>query len=344
MRTNFKNIGLILFFILFSTIISGQQIFTDDFELGFENPEWDIYRAGEDTLIAADMIYVPDPLYTGGNYVGYLQDTDGSWSGAALAIAGTTDLHDYSIEADVYCYVNHPSGVSAYTGLVVYADSTIGTYIKMVADFDSNQRIRLYNNHLNTITFEYTFSHDFTASDIPGGIPTEDSWHKMKVEVKTISSDTTAFWCYFDDQPLAGCPIYDTSEDVISSGQFGLFSFQQDNDGVEGWFDNVVVSSLISSVEEKSGGIIPYSFSLEQNFPNPFNPSTTIEFGIPNSEYVTLSVFNLLGEQVGFLVNENLSAGSYKAIWNAKDLPSGIYIYKLQAGEFIQSNKMILMK
>ena len=338
------SLSILIILLFFNFKLFGQQIFYDDFESGVVNPGWGVYFEGEDTLIAADMFYAPDSLPTGGSYAGYLQDSDTSNTGAALAVAGTTNLFDYSMEADVYCYVNHPSSVSAYTGIVVYADNTIGTYIKMVADFDTNQRIRLYNNHLNTITFEYSFSHDFLASDIPGGIPTEDSWHKMKVEVKTINEDTTAFWCYFDGQELLGCPIYDTSEDVIGSGQFGLFSFQQDNDGVEGWFDNIVVNTLVSSVEENSSGIIPGSFSLEQNFPNPFNPSTAIEFNIAESDFVSLSVFNLLGEQVGTIVNEYLPAGSYKANWDAEDLPSGVYIYTILAGKFSQSNKMILLK
>jgi len=100
----------------------------------------------------------------------------------------------------------------------------------------------------------------------------------------------------------------------------------------------------VSDVERDDEAPIPETIILKQNYPNPFNPSTTIEFGIPESQFVTLAVYNLLGEQVGLLVNENLSAGNYKATWNADDLPSGIYIYKLSAGVFNQSNKMILMK
>jgi Secretion system C-terminal sorting domain len=330
--------------ILLCINLPAQVIFTDNFESGFADLAWDIYFADEDTLTAIDMASTPDPLPTGGNYAGYLQDIDASNTGVAMAIAGGIDLYDYSIEGNVYCYVYHFSGLSAYTGLVVYADSTIGTYIKMVADFDNNQRIRLYNNHVDFGTGQYTFEYNFGASDIPGGIPTIDSWHKMKVEVRTINSDTTAFWCYFDDQLLAGCPIYDTSEDRIGAGQFGVFSFQQDDDGIGGFFDNINVISLISSVEEMPLSSTPSSISLKQNYPNPFNPSTTIEFGIPESQFVILAVYNLLGEQVGLLVNEYLSAGSYKATWDASDLPSGIYIYKLSAGEFSQSNKMILLR
>jgi Secretion system C-terminal sorting domain len=100
----------------------------------------------------------------------------------------------------------------------------------------------------------------------------------------------------------------------------------------------------VSDVERDENSQIPETIVLKQNYPNPFNPSTTIDFGIPESGFVTLAVYNLLGEQVGLLVNENLSAGNYKADWDAGDLPSGIYIYKLIAGGFNQSNKMILMK
>jgi hypothetical protein len=100
----------------------------------------------------------------------------------------------------------------------------------------------------------------------------------------------------------------------------------------------------VSDVERDENSQIPETIVLKQNYPNPFNPSTTIEFGIPESQFVTFAVYNLLGEQVSLIVNENLSAGNYKVDWDAGDLPSGIYIYKLIAGVFNQSNKMILMK
>lgn len=331
-------------FLYLNLNVYGQQIFSDDFESGFESSDWGVYFPNEDTLLAVEMIYAPDPLPNGGNYIGYLQDVDTTNTGAALAVAGSTDLYDYSIEADVYCYVYHPSGLSAYTGLVAYADSAVGTYIKMVADFDASQRIRLYNNHLNPITFQYSFSHDFTASDIPGGIPTESGWHKFKIEVRTISADSTAFWCYLDDQLLLGCPIYDTSEDVIGSGQFGLFSFQQDEDGIEGWFDNIVVTSLISSVEENYSNSFPVSYSLEQNYPNPFNPSTEIEFSTQKESFVKLLVYDALGREIDLLVNENKKAGTYRIIFDGSDYNSGVYFYKLQAGEYTETRKMILLK
>jgi len=88
----------------------------------------------------------------------------------------------------------------------------------------------------------------------------------------------------------------------------------------------------------------PKEFSLEQNYPNPFNPSTTINFSIPNEELVSLKVFNSLGEEVIELVNESKPAGNYSVPFDASGLASGIYLYKIIAGGFIQTRKMILVK
>jgi hypothetical protein len=89
---------------------------------------------------------------------------------------------------------------------------------------------------------------------------------------------------------------------------------------------------------------IPESFSLYQNYPNPFNPTTTISYSLPISGNVALEVFNLLGEKVATLVDEFEEAGSYKKTFNADMLSSGVYIYKLSAGSFVETRKMILLK
>jgi len=85
-------------------------------------------------------------------------------------------------------------------------------------------------------------------------------------------------------------------------------------------------------------------FRFHQNYPNPFNATTTIEFSIPYTEYVTLEIYNVLGEEVATLVSERLTAGNYKYKWDASSLPSGIYFYRIQAGDFVQVKKMILIR
>jgi photosystem II stability/assembly factor-like uncharacterized protein len=99
---------------------------------------------------------------------------------------------------------------------------------------------------------------------------------------------------------------------------------------------------LVTSVEYEN--IMVTEFHLLQNYPNPFNPSTTISFSLPEVSFVTLKIFNSLGEEIETLLSKELSAGNYKYDWNAINLPSGIYFYKLQAGSFVETKKMILLK
>jgi len=83
---------------------------------------------------------------------------------------------------------------------------------------------------------------------------------------------------------------------------------------------------------------------LEQNYPNPFNPSTTIQFTLPSRSFVSLKVFAVIGREVATIVSEELSAGSYSRTWNAANMSSGIYFYRLQAGTFTETKKLILLR
>jgi len=90
--------------------------------------------------------------------------------------------------------------------------------------------------------------------------------------------------------------------------------------------------------------LIPETFSLSQNYPNPFNPSTSISYQLPTNGLVTLKVFDLLGREVRILINQEKPAGTYSVDFSAADLPSGVYFYKLTAGSFTSTKKMMLMK
>jgi hypothetical protein len=95
---------------------------------------------------------------------------------------------------------------------------------------------------------------------------------------------------------------------------------------------------------EKVETEIPKSFSIEQNYPNPFNPTTSISFFIPRSEYVSLKVYDSTGKEVANLVDGFKSAGNYKIKYDASQLSSGIYLYRIRSANFIQVKKMILTK
>ena len=108
----------------------------------------------------------------------------------------------------------------------------------------------------------------------------------------------------------------------------------------EGVFRTIHTTVDVDENDDK----IPNEFSLSQNYPNPFNPSTKIKYSIPYSSKVFIKVFDILGNEIETLVNEEKSVGTYELTWNATNLPSGVYFYQLKAGSFIETKKMILLK
>lgn len=115
-----------------------------------------------------------------------------------------------------------------------------------------------------------------------------------------------------------------------------------DSDGGELQATIVLDVMPITSNEFDEG--IPLQFSLDQNYPNPFNPSSTINFGIPEASDVRIDVYNMLGQHVGTLVDQKMQAGYHSVIFEASSLSSGTYIYRIVAGDFVQTKKMMLIK
>jgi len=116
---------------------------------------------------------------------------------------------------------------------------------------------------------------------------------------------------------------------------------QIDLDGTLHYTDGIRVD-LLTNVDK--GDELPTEFSLDQNFPNPFNPSTKIQFQIPEAQFVRLKVYNLLGQEVSTLVNEQLQGGRYRAEFDGSNLPSGTYFYRLRAGDLSEVKKMAIAK
>lgn len=104
-----------------------------------------------------------------------------------------------------------------------------------------------------------------------------------------------------------------------------------------------ITHDMLTAVEQIDSGI-PQDYYLSSNYPNPFNPTTNIKFSIPKSGMVILKVYNMLGQEVGTLINREMAAGSYKVDFNASKLSSGVYFYTIQAGNFTATKKMMLLK
>ncbi len=130
---------------------------------------------------------------------------------------------------------------------------------------------------------------------------------------------------------------------VISWGINDKFWHIYDSDNSTTWdkgnFDNVTNTEGNKS---QTGG--EFSYSLSQNYPNPFNPTTTIQYYMPERSLIRLVVYNTIGQEVAVLADGEKEAGTYSVNFNASSLPSGIYFYRIQAGKFIETKKMILLK
>jgi len=105
----------------------------------------------------------------------------------------------------------------------------------------------------------------------------------------------------------------------------------------------ILKAEILTGINQNNPNVLE-SFNLYQNFPNPFNPATTINYSIAKEGYVTLTVYDALGSKVATIVNEHKPSGNYSVQFNAGNLPSGIYMYKLESGNYSDAKKFILLK
>ncbi|MCX6150335.1 MAG: ice-binding family protein [Ignavibacteriales bacterium] len=127
--------------------------------------------------------------------------------------------------------------------------------------------------------------------------------------------------------------IYTFSDKDILAGNYGYRLKQVDYDGRFEYSDEIEINITR-----------PLEYVITQNYPNPFNPTSAIRYAIPKIDFVKISIYDMLGKEIKVLVNEEKTPGNYEIIFDAKELASGIYFYKINAGEFSQIKKMILMK
>jgi hypothetical protein len=134
-----------------------------------------------------------------------------------------------------------------------------------------------------------------------------------------------------------GLPAYLTTDALALSGPYLLAGVA----GAGVW--RRPLSEMITSVEHETSES-PREFLLLQNYPNPFNPNTTIKYALPKASQVRLSVYDMLGRQVSVLVNEKRDPGVHEVKFDGSGLSSGVYLYRLRAGDFVQTRKLLLLK
>ena len=274
-----------------------------------------IYANIDSTLIDSLILYDDglhgDSLFNDGIYGGYIpkQQTENFYFLSVSTVDNQTSK-----------YFNTPDLCRFTTAGPVVIDSLIVTYnpfprtytIKAAVKNES-QSVTLENLYINMST------DDSSITYIIGSLSINSLAHGQTIIPSgsfTVRVDTNTF-----------------------SGEF-KFNFNIYSNTLLYWHDSFTY--IITEVEENES--LPFTYNVEQNYPNPFNPMTNIKFRIADRGFVSLKVFDVLGNEVATLVNEEKPAGTYELTWNAKNLPSGIYFYRLQAGSFIDTKKMILIK
>jgi len=149
-------------------------------------------------------------------------------------------------------------------------------------------------------------------------------------------------WSVFDNGFALQNNSSITSFSLIGQPAVGV-SASNNNKVIMGFLSELAIRGSVTSSDDPKN-ILPLAYDLYQNYPNPFNPSTIINYQLAVGSQVTLKVYGVLGNAVATLVNEKKPAGTYELKWNAANLPSGVYFYRIQAGSFVETKKMILLK
>jgi endo-1,4-beta-xylanase len=155
-----------------------------------------------------------------------------------------------------------------------------------------------------------------------------------------LANYKTYFPLFWGDQYVKGITLWGSMEGYTWKVNAYLINSDRSERPALTWLRSYVLTTQVT----ESKGTIPTNFSLEQNYPNPFNPTTTIHFSIPKNSNVKIIVTDLIGREVATLVNEWKNAGSYSVQWNGAQYSSGLYFYRLIAGNFVQVRKMLLIK
>ena len=229
-----------------------------------------------------------------------------------------------------------PSGQPEAFGPITVNDRVVSFDISLsVLNDEGNMALAGFGGHfhpvigLTSLDYLPDVGHGILGINPFGDVP----WLSLSLKEGSLSAgESETIDVFFDSEGLVKNQYY-TGYITVTS-----------ND-IQNPFVNIPVTMFTGkavSVEDELS--IPESFSLRQNFPNPFNPATKIKFSIPTSKFVTLKVYDALGNEVAILVNEEKPSGDYEVEFNASGFTSGVYFYKLQAGNFNETKKMLLLK
>ena len=260
-----------------------------------------------------------------GNNTSFLFD---NWDGSQwVNVSRTTSTYDSNGNMTLKLWErwDESQWVSAQRYTYTY-DSNGNMTLELMEDWDGSQWV---GDWRTTYTYDSNGNMTYFSSENWDGSQWVGDWRY------TYAYDSNGNMTYFSSEN------WDGSQWIISNGNCSFY----DSFGRGYSFTSAEINVFYSPITDviESNEVIN-KFSLSQNYPNPFNPSTALKYEIPKESYITLKVYDILGREVVTLVNQQQKTGYYEVDWNAVNNSSGIYFYKIQAGEFVATKKMILMK
>ncbi|MEW5842290.1 MAG: T9SS type A sorting domain-containing protein [Bacteroidota bacterium] len=215
-----------------------------------------------------------------------------------------------------------------------------------------------FGTGFDQVKFYLNGSADFDNNGIEEGIQKEVKGMITKVMAQLATTIpgvvlSTSYGFTKDDGTWFGFPTPSSkwTKDQLSAYWNAFTAFEDKSGGIHN--PKYIVTALrgamkllgiATAVKQDYQETVPTDYVVYQNYPNPFNPSTNIRFALPKESHVKLTVYDVTGREIVTLVNDNLNAGVHTVEWSAKDLASGMYLYRIEAGSFVKVNKMILLK
>ena len=281
----------------------------------------------------------------------YVTGTSGNFPNCDYA---TVKYNSLGVQQWAQRFNGQDNGNDEATGLAVDASGNVyvsGFSLSATTHYDfatvkysSNgisQWVNRYNDPANGYDVPKSLVMDNSGNLYLTGFSTESFagvWYYYYTTIKINSAGTTQWTIQYNGS-------YAEANSIAVDGVGNVYVTGSSGNGGGDEYDYVTIkySQNMTGISPSSNEI-PKDYCLSQNFPNPFNPSTTIRFNIPADSKVRLAVYDILGKEVDMLANEQLKAGAYEVNWNASNFPSGAYFYKLITDGFVETKKMMLVK
>lgn len=260
----------------------------------------------------------------------------------------TTQLYVYIGSGTVTLNDNAEGGIGNWT--------TSGSWAWKTDYYNSPTHSFGYAPYSNNINYSLTLTNPINVQSAPVIYLT--LWTRYDLEASydfgyvEVSSNNGTTWqgvaAYTGTNLTWTQQSYDITQYANSSTQLKIrFRLYSDANtlGAGWWVDDIKFTNYcMGLVGVGSNPTLPKTFALEQNYPNPFNPVTSIKYQLPRAEFVTIKLFDVLGREVATLVNERKDAGFFQLEFDASNYASGLYFYKIEAGDFVETKKMMLVK